>query len=130
MRSAQLVLLAAIFIIAGILHFIFPARYAAIIPPALPNPVMLVYLSGVAQIAGGIGVLIPALRRAAGWGIIALLIAIFPANIQMLVNAQRGGAPPGALTLLVARLPLQLLLIIWVWRVTLRRRRSPPLATR
>lgn len=121
-RSRQLILLSVLFIGAGVLHFIFPARYAAIVPAALPYPVALVYLSGVAQIAGGVGVLIPPLRRAAGWGLIALLVAIFPANVQMLVSAERANASRWALILLVARLPLQALLIAWVWRVTRRHR--------
>lgn len=87
-------------------------------PPSIPSPDLMVTLSGVAELAGGIGILISALRPAARWGLVALLIAVFPANIYM---AQRRIAPGGLhipAALLWARLTLQPLLIWWVLAAT------------
>jgi uncharacterized membrane protein len=109
-------LLGAFFVVAGTLHFLKPRPYVAIVPEALPRKLELVYASGVAEIAGGAGVL--AGRRAAGWWLIATLLAIFPANVNMAVNADRFRAVPEPL--LWARLPVQGLLIAWVWRVAVR----------
>jgi uncharacterized membrane protein len=113
-------MLAAVFTIAGVLHYAFPGAYARIMPPWLPHPRALVLLSGAFQIAGGLGVLHPRTRRAAGWGLILLLLAVWPANVQMLLNARASGAPAGAQALLLLRIPLQLLLIWWVWRSCVR----------
>jgi uncharacterized membrane protein len=115
-------MLAAVFLIAGVLHFAIPGSYARIMPPWLPHPRALVLLSGAFQVAGGLGVLHPRTRRAAGWGLILLLLAVWPANFQMLHNARASGAPAAAQALLVLRLPLQLLLIGWVWRSCARAR--------
>ena len=115
-------LLGFAFIAAGALHFVKPAMYAQIIPPGFPSPRLLVAISGVAEIAGGVGVLVPPLRRPAGWGLIALLVCVFPANLYMAVDAERfASIPAWALWL---RLPLQGLLIAWVWQATLRRPRD------
>ncbi len=111
-------LLAAFFLVAGLLHFLKPKPYVAIVPDALPRKRELVYVSGVAEMAGGFGVLAPPTRRAAGWWLIATLIAVFPANVNMAVNADRFRAIPEPL--LWARLPLQGVLIAWVWRVAVR----------
>jgi uncharacterized membrane protein len=108
------------FIAAGVLHFVTPAPYLAIMPPWLPAPALLVQISGVAEVMGGVGLLLPRWRRAAGSGLIVLLLAILPANVQMLLNYQARGAPSGEITLLWLRLPLQLLLIAAVWWVALR----------
>ena len=87
-------LLAAIFFIAaGTGHFVIPAFYLAMMPPWLPAHVLLVQLSGIAEIIGGVGLLIPRFRQAAGVGLIVLLIAVFPANIEMLLKARAVGAP-------------------------------------
>ncbi len=83
--QAGLLVLASLFIVSGILHFLFPDTYVRIVPPILPWPMLLVGLSGVAEIMGGIGLLVPRLRRAAGYGLALLLVAIFPANIYMAV---------------------------------------------
>lgn len=91
-------------------------------PPWLPLHRALVLLSGVCQIAGGVGVLIPRTRRAAGWGLILLLIAVSPANLQMLLDARASGASALAQTLFALRLPLQLALVAWVWRACVARR--------
>jgi uncharacterized membrane protein len=84
-----------------------------IMPPALPAPRLLVLLSGVAEVAGGLGLLWPATRRWAAWGLLALLVAVFPANVHMLQLHEQLHLPAWALW---ARLPLQPLLMWWVWR--------------
>jgi uncharacterized membrane protein len=111
------VLLGAFFLAAGSLHFLKPKPYVSIVPDALPRKRELVYVSGVAEIAGGVGVLASPTRRAAGWWLIATLLAVFPANVNMAVNAERFSVPE---PLLWARLPVQGLLIAWVWRVAVR----------
>ena len=106
------------FLLAGLMHFLKPRPYVAIVPDALPRKREIVYASGVAEMAGGAGVLVPGTRRAAGWWLIATLIAIFPANVNMAVNAERFRAVPEPV--LWARLPLQGVLVAWVWRVAVR----------
>jgi uncharacterized membrane protein len=118
--SLSLALIALIFCAAGIMHFVAPAAYIRIVPRWLPAPALLVLVSGVAEIAGGLGVLVPLVRTAAGWGLIALLVAVFPANVRMLQAAHDAGASALWQTLLVLRLPLQPLLIYWVWRAAVR----------
>ncbi|MDP9348635.1 MAG: DoxX family membrane protein [Gemmatimonadota bacterium] len=110
-------LLAAVFVTAGTLHFLFPGGYVRIMPPYLPLHRELVYLSGALEIAGGVGVLIERTRRVAALGLILLLLAVWPANLQMVLGARAAGAPSWWEALLWARLPLQLLLVAWVWRV-------------
>ena len=110
--------MAVLFILAGVLHFLYPAPYVAIMPRLLPYPLELVYLSGLFEILGGIGVLVPSTRRAAGIGLILLLIAVFPANIQMAWDGIRKHGPSVVSLLLLLRLPLQLVLIRWVDRCT------------
>jgi uncharacterized membrane protein len=110
--------LGAFFLIAGSLHFLRPKPYVAIVPDALPRKREIVFASGVAELAGGAGVLVPSTRRLAGWWLIATLLAIFPANVNMAVNAERFRVVPEPL--LWARLPLQGALIAWVWRAVLR----------
>ena len=87
-------------------------------PSYLPWHAALVAISGAAEVAGGAGLLVPATRRAAGFGLVALLIAVFPANVQMLVRGRGQGAGAIAELLLWLRLPLQVALIWWVWRVS------------
>lgn len=100
------------FIFAGIMHFVIPRTYAAIVPRWLPAHRALVYASGVAEIAGGAGVLHPRTRRAASWWSIATLVAVFPANVEMALHAGRYSVPGGAITLW-ARLPVQIAFIAW-----------------
>src|SRR3954463_12436060 len=102
------------FLTAGALHFLRPRMYEAIMPRYLPAHRELVYASGVAEIAGGAGVLHPRTRRSAGWGRIPPLVAIFPANVERAVHAERFQQIPTPL--LWARLPLQGALIAWVWK--------------
>jgi len=103
------------FVFAGAMHFVVPETYESIVPPYLPAHRELVYASGVAEIAGGLGLMCPdpVARRGAGWWLIATLIAIFPANVHMALNAGRYKVPGGRATLL-ARLPFQLVFIGWV----------------
>ena len=111
--------LAVLMIVAGILHFIYPRAYARTVPKALPAPLALVYVSGVAEILGGAGLLVPPVARAAAWGLVALFVAVFPANVNMAVN--RIGFSPKSVPpawALWARLPLQALLIWWAFRYT------------
>ena len=112
--------LALFFIAAGTGHFISPAPYLAIVPTHLPWPTALVALSGVAEILGGLGVCFRTTRRAAGWWLIALLIAVFPANIHAISTGMNMGGHALPPWLLWARLPFQLLFIAWVYRVCLR----------
>jgi uncharacterized membrane protein len=110
--------LGGFFLFAGLMHLVAPRPYVAIVPDALPRKHAIVFASGVAEMAGGAGVLVPGTRRFAGWWLIATLMAIFPANVNMAVNADRFRAVPELL--LWARLPVQGALIAWVWRVAVR----------
>lgn len=121
-RSRNQFLLSALFIFAGIMHFVIPQSYAGIIPAWVPNPTGIVYVSGVLEILGGIGVLLPQTRRLAGLCLIALLIAVFPANVQMLANAITEKASPLYIAALFLRLPLQPLLMVWIYRSVVRKR--------
>jgi uncharacterized membrane protein len=111
-------LLAAFFIVGGTMHFVLPDTYARIMPAWLGWHAELVAISGVCEIAGGIGVLVPRVRRLAGWGLILLSIAVLPANVQMLLDGVRDSRPAWQIGVLVLRLPLQAALIWWIWRVT------------
>ncbi len=113
-------LLALLFVVAGVLHFVSPRSYERIMPPYLPRHRELVYLSGALEIAGGLGLLPGRSRRAAGAGLVLLLVAVWPANLQMFLDARAAGKPRWWLALLAARLPLQLPLIAWVWRASRR----------
>jgi uncharacterized membrane protein len=109
-------LLAAAFIYVGVGHFTGPEFFVAIVPPYLPEPLLLVYASGVAEIAGGVGVLVPRLRRLAGWGLLALLVAVYPANIHMALHPEL--FPQMTPAALYGRLPFQFLFAAWVWWAT------------
>jgi uncharacterized membrane protein len=113
--------LALFFIVAGAAHFIAPAPYLAITPSYLPWPATLVAISGLAEILGGIGVCFRPTRVIAGWGLIALLVAVFPANIQAISTGMVMGSHALPVWMLWARLPLQLLFIVWVYRACFRR---------
>jgi uncharacterized membrane protein len=101
------------FLTTGVLHFVRPRVFEAIVPDYLPAHRELVYASGVAEIAGGAGVLFSKTARPAGWWLIATLIAVFPANVEMALRAERFKQIPEPL--LWARLPLQGVLIAWAW---------------
>lgn len=110
-------LLGVLFVGAGVGHFIRPAPYVGIVPPWIPAPGLVVALSGVAELLGGLGVLWKPTRRAASIGLILLLIAVFPANIQMLLNGIHDHRSTWYLAALWLRLPLQPLMIWWAWTV-------------
>ena len=118
MPSRSRLLLGAVFVGAGLLHFVKPEPYVSIVPDALPAERELVYLSGVAEILGGAGVLSDRTTRWAGWWLIATMVAVFPANVTMAVDAERFRSVPEPL--LWARLPLQAAIIYWIWRVAVR----------
>ena len=108
-----------VMIAAGVNHFVMPRTYEAIMPDALPAHRELVLLSGLAELLGGLGTLHPATRRAAGWWLIAVLVAVFPANVHMALHPERYPQLPHAA--LLARLPLQLVMVALVWEAALRR---------
>jgi uncharacterized membrane protein len=112
------VLFGSLFIVGGVAHFVFTRAYASIVPDYLPAPRELVFISGAAEIAGGIGVLVPQTRRLAASGLVVLLICIFPANLFMAWHPDRFGLPRW---LLWARLPLQVPLIWWAFLYTRKR---------
>ncbi len=111
--------IALLFIGSGILHFVKPGPYEAIVPDQLPSHREIVYISGAAEIAGALALLPRESARWAGWWLISLLVAVFPANVNMAVNASRFRSIPEPLLWL--RLPLQALLIAWVWASAVRR---------
>jgi len=112
----HLYLMAAIYILAGLNHFRVPRLYQRMIPPALPSPKALNIVSGLAEVALGIALCIPLTSAWAAWGIIVLLIAIFPANVYMLTNERAAMGVPKWVLLL--RLPLQIALIAWAYVYT------------
>ncbi len=101
---------------AGAMHFAATTMYLRAMPAYLPAPRALVLVSGVAEIAGGLGVILPSTRRAAAWGLVLLLVAVMPANVWMAQHPERFTEVPQ--WALWARLPLQLPLIWWAWRFT------------
>ena len=118
------IILAVFFLVAGALHFVLTTTYVKIMPPYLPAHRQLVYLSGFFEMLGGLGLLAPVslwglpARSAAAWGLVALLIAIMPANIYMATDHAKFAPIP--LWALLLRLPLQLPLIWWAWLYTRR----------
>ena len=116
MRNFSLNAMVVLYIVAGLNHFVNPSFYLKIMPPLLPNPYLLVVLSGVCEILFSL-LLLPAISRYyAAIAIILLLVAVFPANIQMTINYYRKNSP--FLWLAILRLPLQVLLIYWAYTFT------------
>ena len=118
MPSPSRLVLGSFFLAAGLMHFLKPRPYESIVPDALPAQRELVYLSGLAEMAGGAGVLAGRTRRWAGWWLIATMVAVFPANVTMADDAERFDGIPEPL--LWARLPLQAGIVYWIWRVAVR----------
>ena len=119
-----LVILGLFYVVAGINHFRSPLSYVAIMPSYIPWPLVMIYISGVAEILGGIGVLVPdgfvfpRMRAFAAWGLLLMLIAVLPVHINMCLHPEQfPGVPLWAIWL---RLPLQLPLILWAWYYTRR----------
>jgi uncharacterized membrane protein len=122
LRSLLRLALAALVIGAGVMHFTSAAFFVSIVPPWLPAPTVLVQISGVAEIAGGLGIVLPPTRRAAGIGLMLLFFAVFPANVNMALYHLPMNGKAVAPALLWARLFLQPLLIYWAWACAVRRR--------
>ena len=116
-RGFGKVAFAALFILGGIGHFVATDAYMKVMPPGLPGHRALVLLSGVFEVALGLLLLVPRASRLAAWGLIALLIAVFPANVFMYQHPERFGLSS---TLLLLRLPLQGVLILWAYAYTRR----------
>ena len=108
--------LSAFFIYFGVDHFINLDFYLSIMPPSFPLHEEAVYISGFFEIVGGIGVLIPRFRKIAGWGLVALLIAVYPANIYMAISPE--AFPDISIEVLYFRLALQFLFFYWAYSVT------------
>jgi len=112
-RWAMVVFLVA----SGIGHFAITDAYAMMVPAWLPAPGLLVWVSGVAELAGGVGLVVPwpQLRRAAAYGIIVLLVAIFPANVNMAIHHISPFGMHASAAALWGRLPFQVLFVAWAW---------------
>ena len=124
LRRASPYLLAGLLGTSGVMHFVTPGAFASIVPPQLPAPEALVYLSGAAELACAAGLVLPRTRRMAGWATALLLVGVFPANVQMALDA---GDHSQAYRLgTYARLPLQLPLIWWAVSVARGASRSAP----
>jgi uncharacterized membrane protein len=121
-KTVALFLMAALYLTAGVMHFVNPWFFVQIMPPYLPWHWQLVYVSGVIEILLGALLLFPGTRRRAAWGVIALLIAVFPANVHMaMANVQFDPPPSMGQPSPIAnwvRLPIQLVLIWWAWLYT------------
>ena len=115
-KTLALLALAAAFIFAGVNHFLNPDFFVASMPPYLPLHLELVLLSGVFEILGGGAVLVPGVRSLAGWGLILLLLAVFPANLHMALNPEL--FPDVSSSALYLRLPLQIVFIAWAYWAT------------
>ena len=125
LRTASLWLLAAFFTVAGLNHFLNPTPYLGMMPDYLPWHQELIMASGVAEVIGGLAILVPRLRAPAGWGLIALLVAVFPANLHVALHGWEGVQIPA--WVLWTRLPFQGLFIAWVyWSCLSERRAAPP----
>lgn len=122
--AAGIIGLSVLFFFTGSGHFLQTEAMAQMLPPWVPAPVALVYLTGVLEFAIAIALLLPETRRAAGWIAAAVLVLFFPANIYAAINhVPIGGHAWGPVYLLV-RAPLQLAILAWVYRFTLRRPRA------
>lgn len=108
-------LTALMFVSIGVFHFVRPGPFVQIVPPYIPAPELMVYISGVFEILGGIGLLVPRTRRFAGWGLIALVIVVFQANIYMLVEEVYLPGMPHNKALLWARMPFQFVFLAMIW---------------
>jgi uncharacterized membrane protein len=105
------------FVFGGLLHFLTPARYLPMMPPWLPWPIALIYVSGFFEIAGGLGLLVPRVARLATFGLILLLLAVFPANLHAALTGGQAVGMPSSPWYLWARLPFQFVYIAWLWYV-------------
>jgi len=114
----------AVYAVAGVTHFLAPDAFARAVPPEFPRPCALVYLSGIAEVSLGVGMQFDRTRRASAWGIVTLLVAVFPANVYMATDDVAAEFVPDRLAGLAraaawVRLPLQAVLVLWAWWHTL-----------
>jgi uncharacterized membrane protein len=121
-------LLAAVMVFIGVQHFLDPEPFVKIVPSMLPAPRALVLVSGFFEILGGLGLLVARTRRAAAWGLVALYVAVFPANVNMAINNLPMGDQVLPPLLLWLRLPFQAVFIAWAWWFT--RPESDPVRSR
>jgi len=122
MKTGVRVVIGLFFLLAGAMHFVNPQPFLEIVPRYLPAPLFLVYLSGFFEMAGGAGLFIPRLRRFAAWGLIALLVAVLPANIFMLTDHPYLNGQRVSEWVLWLRLPLQGVLMGLIWWTSCGRR--------
>jgi uncharacterized membrane protein len=121
LKTALRLVLAVAMVVVGVLHFVHPEGFVRIVPAYLPAPLALVLISGAAEMLGGLGLLVPRTRRLAAWGLIALYVAVFPANLNMaLHHLPLGDTPiaPDKVWLLWLRLPFQAIFIAWAYWLT------------
>lgn len=123
-RNVLRYLLAAFFVGAGLNHFRIPATYLAMMPEWVPAPSFMNIISGACEVLGGIGILIPKLRIAAGWGLIALMVAVFPANLHVALLGRMPGFSFSP-TVLWLRLPFQAVFIAWIAWVAIAEQKQP-----
>ncbi len=109
------ILIGIFFIIAGILHFLKPEPYLRIMPDFIPLQKAMVYISGAFEILGGVGFLIADFRIIAGWCLIVLLFAVFPANINMFVKGYKKHRFSLFTWIALIRLPIQFVLMFWIY---------------
>jgi uncharacterized membrane protein len=102
----------------GVVHFVNVEPFMGMMPPWVPFPLAMVYISGAFEILGGLGLILERTRSAAGWGLVALYVAVFPANIYMAINELPLGDQPVEPWILWARLPFQFLFIAWAYWVS------------
>lgn len=125
MKKIVSIILGGAFILIGILHFIRPDGFLAIMPSWVPFHLFWVYASGAVEIAGGIGLFIPKYRKLAGWTLFILLIVVFPANINMAINEiQLPGRDPLPVWALWARLPVQFVLMFLVYWAAIKKQKE------
>ncbi len=119
-KAAARGLLAVLMVGVGLTHFAAPRSFLQIMPGFIPASLhaLLVQVSGACEIAGGIGILLPPVRSLAGWGLVALYLAVFPANVNMAIHRIPMGDAVWPVWALWARLPLQFVLIYWAWWVS------------
>ena len=119
------VILSVAIIFVGITHFVKPEEYAKIVPPQLGDKLAMVYISGFFEILGAVGLLIPFVSVAAAWGLIALFIAVFPANIYQAIHSISIEGIPHHPLLYWFRLPFQAVFIAWAWWYTRKPEEQP-----
>lgn len=120
MKTALRYLLSAMMIAAGLLHLVRPEKFVQIVPDYLPAHRVLVLTSGIFEMLGGLGLLVPRVRKLSAWGLAALFVAVFPANVNMAVNKILIDNP----LILWGRLPFQIVLIAWAYWYTRPERES------